>query len=167
MKTVIRLGFLASLSLIIFSCNKQVDTTGTVTTTAPTTAAQITASIFPFTNQPSATVLGEAKSVFHAGDVVAIYVPYGVANDQIVTAQLILENASTNELLGTFDLLPSTDPSGEQLEVPTDLINSLFMFAKFTIDDSYTGKTVNITTSMIGYKTISQEKLENGFSVQP
>jgi hypothetical protein len=165
MKTVIRLGFLSFLSLVLFSCKKE-NTLG-FATGQQSTEASITSNIFPFTNQPAETVLGKAQSVFHTGDVVIIYVPYGVSNDMVTSGTLTIKDASNNEVLNTYEMSPSTEETMVQLNVPAELRSTQFMFASFPIDETYAGKTVHIVTSLQGNKAVSESILENGFSIQP
>lgn len=164
MKTVIRLGFLLTLSVVFFSCSKQNELS---TTAVDNSIPSISSKIFPYTNQPIATMLGKSQGGFHSGDVIALYVPYGVYNDVVVSGTLMLKDVAHDQVLGTYQLLPSTDSSAAQLTIPGEIRDVPFMFTTFTIDDSYIGKTVSIYTSIAGSRTASEDFLENGFFIEP
>lgn len=164
MKTVIRLGFLLTLSVVFFSCSKQNELS---VTPVDQSTPSISSKIFPYTNQPISTMLGKSQGGFHSGDVIALYVPYGINNDVVVSASMTIKDAVRDEVLGTYELLPSTDSSAAKLNIPGDLRDTPFMFTTFTIDDAYIGKTVNIYTTIVGGKTASEDFLENGFFIEP
>jgi hypothetical protein len=164
MKTVIRLSFLAFASFVMFSCKKS-DTLVVNEPPVPDTP-NITSKIFPYTTQPVSTSLGSAQTVFTTGDVVTIFVPYGVGNDDIVSSTLVVSDNASGDAIATFDLLPNTDPSAAQLNVPADLHDVPFMFVTFTADNNFSGKVIDVATSIVGNKAHSEDTLATAFSVQ-
>jgi hypothetical protein len=164
MKTVLRICILLILSFVLYSCSK---TDAVAATDPPPAIPNITSKIYPYTTQPAPIVLGTAQSVFHEGDVVTLYVPYGVSNDIVVSANLVITDAGSSDVINTFTLLPSSDPSAAQLNLPADLHDVPFMFVTFTADNAFTGKAVNVSTSIAGSTAHSEDVLNNAFSVIP
>ncbi len=163
MKTVIRLSFLAIASFVMFSCKKD---DAVVTQPQPQADPNITSKIYPYTTQPISTTLGSAQTVFNTGDVVTIFVPYGVGNDNVVSSSLVASDNASGDAIATYALLPSTDPSAAQLDVPADLHDVPFMFVTFTADNNFSGKVIDISTSIVGNKAHSEDTLATAFSVQ-
>ena len=127
---------------------------------------EITSKIFNKTNNPFAVNFGNASAVFNVGDKVAIYLPYGINMDELQTASITLSDASTEELLGVHDLLPSSDPSLSVLNVPYDLWYVPFRFVSVNIDTNYSGRTISMTTTLTGGLSSSIDILNNAFIVQ-
>jgi len=164
MKTVIRLSFLAFASFVLFSCTKS---DALVVNEPPVPdSPNITSKIFPYTTQPVNAALGSAQTVFNTGDVVTIFVPYGVGNDDIVSSTLVVSDNASKDAIATYPLLLSTDPSAAQLNIPADLQNVPFMFVTFTADNNFTGKIIDVSTSIVGNKAHSEDTLATAFSVQ-
>jgi hypothetical protein len=164
MKTVLRICILIILSFVLYSCSK---TDAMVVTNPPPAVPNITSKIYPYTTQPASAALGTGQSVFQEGDIVTLYVPYGVSNDNVVSSTLVITDAGSGDVIKTFTLFPSTDSSAAQLDLPADLRDVPFMFTTFTLDNTFTGKAVNVSTSIIGNTAHSEDVLNNAFSVIP
>jgi hypothetical protein len=165
MKTLHRLGLLAIMSVVLFSCKKE-----TVSDPVPDTIFRdpvITSKIYPFINQPAPMDLGTTNTTLHAGDEVTVYMPYGVFNDNIITSTLTLTDDVNGSVLGIYNWVPSTDASAATLNVPIDLREVPFMFVTFTVDASMTGYNVNLASSIVGKKTQSEDAIANAFKVDP
>jgi hypothetical protein len=164
MKAVIRLSLLAVGFLAMVSCSK---TDAPVDNQPPVPdLPNITSKIFPYTTQPVNATLGSAQTVFNTGDAVTLFVPYGVGNDVIVSSTLVVTDHASGDAIATFNLIPSTDTSAAQLTIPADLQNVPFMFVTFTADNNYTGKVIDINTSIVGNKAHSEDSLATAFSIQ-
>ncbi|MDX1938492.1 MAG: hypothetical protein SFU21_15335 [Flavihumibacter sp.] len=165
MKTLHRLGLLTIMSIALFSCKKE-----TITEPTPDTIFRdpvITSKIYPFINQPAPMDLGTTNTTLHAGDMVTVYMPYGVFNDNIVTSTLTLTDDVNGSVLGVYNWVPSTDASAATLNVPIDLRDVPFMFVTFTVDASMMGYNINLASSIVGKKTQSEDAIANAFKVDP
>ena len=164
MKTIFSLAIAAFISTCFISCTKdQVPANDFVTSVNNT--PEITSKIFTKTNDPAPMEFG-ASTVINTGSRVAIYLPYGINKDVMQTATITLTDAVTEETLGVFNLLESTDASAATLNIPADLAWVPFKFAAIDIDNTYTGRTITITTNLAGQVAVSDDVLPNAFSVQ-
>jgi hypothetical protein len=166
MKTLLRLTLLTFISTSLFSCTKTIDKEwSSQNAPAAVTEPSVSAKIYDYTTQPALMNLGSPAAIVQEGNKVTIFVPYGIVNDKVNTATLTVKDASLDEVIGTYNLLPNTNSAAAQLVVPTDLKFSTFMFATFTIDGAYVGKTVNLYTNIAGSKVNTEDSFENAFSV--
>jgi hypothetical protein len=163
MKSIIRFALLSMLTVAFFSCNK---TTVLPANDYMSENPTIKSKIYPYVVQPYEMTLGKSGSIFRTGDKVIIFLPYQVANDEIVSAQATVSNAVSQEIIGTYDLIFSTDPNLGELQVPAELEGTKFMIAVLPIDDAYKTKLVNISTHITGGKTNSSDELINAFGVE-
>lgn len=166
MKTIHYLYVLAIFSASFVACKKyEVPPNADFANTINTEPA-ITSKIFNQTNNPFTVQFGNTNAVFSAGDKVAIYLPFGINKDVLQTSTITLSDASTEEVLGVFNLLSSTDPSVSVLNVPYDLWYVPFRFITVNIDTNYSGRTITMTSTLTGELTSSIDILSNAFTVQ-
>ena len=164
MKTILNLFLGATLIVSVASCKKESAESIKLETTVVTDPV-IDSKIYSRTNNPSAIEFG-GGTMISTGSRVAIYVPYVVANDALQVATITLVDENTQEPIGTYNLLPSSDASAGTLTIPYDLAYVPFLFAAIDLDVTFTGKTVTITTHLNGTNTSSDDVLPNAFSVQ-
>jgi hypothetical protein len=163
MKTIIRFAFVSILSVAFYSCTK-----------APVMSVDgymsdnpsIVSKIYPYVMQPYEMTLGKAGSIFKTGDKVVIFLPYQAANDEIVSAQATVTDATTQEIIGTYEMIFSTDPNLGDILVPGELEGTIYMVAVLPIDDAYKTKLVNISTYISGSRVSSSDELVNAFGVE-
>ena len=168
MKTFFRLCLLATFSIVVSSCTKtNFDQTTNNTAQPPIPTPVIEAKIYRFINQPFETRLGTAEAIFHEGDNVVIYIPYLVTNDKLQNASISMINDAKGLEIAKFDLLPSTDPSADQLKVPQEIKDLPFMFVTFTADNNFTDKTISLITTFTGNLTTTTDAIPAAFSVVP
>lgn len=74
--------------------------------------------------------------------------------------------ATTEGALRTFNLLHSTDASAATLSIPTALAYVPYMFAAIGIDNNYTGRSVTISTQIVGKYTSSDKVMPGAFKIQ-
>lgn len=164
MKTILNLFVIAALSFVFVSCSKNQFIENPPATTVVTDPV-LASAIFNKTNDPAPIEFG-GNTVINAGSRVAIYLPYVIANDVMQTSTITLTDATTEETLGTFSLLPSTDASAATLNIPTDLAYVPYLFAAIDIDNNYVGRSVTISTHLAGKHASSDQIMPNAFSVQ-
>jgi hypothetical protein len=164
MKTILNLAFTAAISITVISCTKNQLPENNFETTVNNDPA-ITSKIFDKTNNPATMEFG-ASTVVNTGAKLAIYLPYGINKDVMQTSTITLMDTNTEEVLGTFNLLPSTHSSAATLTIPYELAYVPFMFAAIDIDNTYTGRSVSIYTHLAGQYAISDDLLPNAFTVQ-
>ena len=164
MKTILHLFVAAVLSVAFVSCTKnQLPKPAPATTVV--TDPVISSTIFNKTNDPAVIEFGTG-TIINSGSRVAIYLPYVIANDVMQASTITLTDASTEETLGTYNLLPSTHSSAATLSIPMDLAYVPYLFAAIDIDNTYMGRSVTISTHLAGNYTFSDEVMPNAFSVQ-
>ena len=166
MKTIHILSLMTVFSIAVISCKKNELPLSRNAANTISTEPAITSKIFTHTNNPFAVTFGQAEAVFNTGDKVAVYLPYGINNDVLIGTTISLTDASTEEVLGSYDLLPSSHPSISTLGVPYDLSNVPFRFIVINIDNNYSGRTITMTTTLTGQMSSSIDVLSNAFSVQ-
>jgi hypothetical protein len=166
MKTLLRLTLMTFLSATVFSCTKTIDKEWASPSPAQETAPSVSSKIYDYTTMPSFMNLGSPAAVLQEGSTITIFVPYGIANDKVSSATLTVKEVLFEEELGTYTLLPNTHSSAAQLVVPDELKSTTFMFATFTIDAAYAGKTVSLFSTITGSQVTSADYLLNAFSVQ-
>lgn len=165
MKTLLRLTLLTFVSIVLFSCSKTIDKEWASPNAPAVTEPSVSAKIYEYTTQPALMNLGSPAAIVQEGNKVTIFVPYGIVNDKVTTATLTVKDAVLDEMIGTYNLLPNTNSAAAQLIVPDDLKFSSFMFATFTIDAAYAGKTVSLHTNITGSQVATQDSFENAFSI--
>lgn len=159
----LHIGFAAFISIFFISCTKNQLSNNNFGTTVNNEPA-ITSKIFKKTNDPFYIEFGTG-AIINSGTKVAIYLPYGINKDILKTATITL-TSNTEEILGNFNLVPSTDASAATLNIPYDLWYVPFMFAVVNIDNTYTGKSVNIRTHLAGQAAVSDDVFADAFIVQ-
>ncbi len=164
MKTIFYLCSAAIISLAAVSCTKQQVPANNEPNTVVTDPV-ISSKIFTKTNDPAAIEFGTG-AVLNTGSRVAIYLPYVISNEVLQSATLTLMDANTEETLGTFNFLPSSDQSAATLNIPGELWYVPFMFAAVDLDNTYSGRTITIITQMSGQVAVSNDVLPNAFTVQ-
>jgi hypothetical protein len=167
MKTLVRFAMLSLFSATLFSCTKTIDKEWASASTPPVTEASVSAKIYDYTTQPSFMNLGSQAAILEQGNTITIFVPYAIANDKVTTATLTVKDAEFDELIGTYNLLPSTSSAAAQLVVPEELKFSTFMFATFTVNEAYAGKKVSLYSNIAGSKVATEDSFANAFSVLP
>ena len=165
MKAIIHLCLMAIFSIAVSSCSKTDLTNSIGNNNIPNTTPVIDARIYHFVNQPFETELGTPAAVFHEGDNVTIYIPYVVVNDNLQSATISMIDDATGLEIGKYDLVPSTDPSAAQLNIPDAVRLVPFMFVTFTTDNNYTDKTISLTTSFAGLLTSTTDAVNSAFTV--
>ena len=158
------MAFIAIISIAAISCTKNQLPENNFETTVNNNPA-IDSRIFAKTNNPASIEFG-AGAVINTGTKLAIYLPYGINKDVMQTSTITLMDTNTEEVLGTFNLLPSTHSSAATLTIPYDLAYVPFMFAAIDIDNTYTGRSITISTHLAGQYTISDDVLSDAFTVQ-
>jgi hypothetical protein len=118
--------------------------------------------------QPAPMELGTSSAVIRTGDTVTFFLPYTSRNEEFVESTVVLSDDATGLAINQYDLLPYSDPSAAQLNLPENLTGQPeFFFVTFVADESFVGKTVSITTRLEGQITISTDVLNAAFSVIP
>ena len=163
MKTILSLAAIV-VSVGLFSCTKNQLPVNNFETTVNNDPG-ITSKIFTKTNDPASMEFGSG-TVINTGAKVAIYLPYGINKDVMQTSTITLMDTNTEEVLGTFNLLPSTHSSASTLHIPGDLAWVPFMFAAIDIDNNYTGRSITISTHLAGQYAVSDDVMPNAFTVQ-
>ena len=164
MKTILSMALAAIVSATFISCTKNQLPENNFVTSVNNDPA-ITSKIFTKTNDPAPMEFG-ANTVITTGSKLAIYLPYGINKDVMQAATITLSDAVTEETLGTFNLLESTNSSAATLNIPVDLAWVPFKFATITLDNTYTGRAITITTHLAGQVAVSDDVMSNAFSVQ-
>ena len=131
----------AVLALVLSSCQKSSDLI------APATAQKMAKSrdlnttelwskFLPFINEPVTMNLGNESSFLQVGDKPVFYV---LVSDMVGTdsfsGTLTLKDANSDMEFGTFNLVPSYDPSVRDITIPDELksLNLPFMFVRVDI----------------------------------
>jgi hypothetical protein len=164
MKPILGLALASIISVTIISCTKNRLPENNFVTSVNNDPA-ITSKIFTKTNDPAQIEFG-SNAIISTGSRLAIYLPYGINKDVMQAATITLTDAVTEETLGTFNLLESTHSSAATLNIPADLAWVPFKFAAIDIDNTYTGRTITVTTHLAGQVAVSDDVLPGAFSVQ-
>jgi hypothetical protein len=165
MKMIFRLCAIAFFSIALSSCSKT-DLSIPQGGAPPTPDAFISSRIEPNIVEPADMTLGTTSAVLHQGDKMTIFVPYSISNESFVTATVTMTDDATGLPINTYDLVPSTDALASNITLPQSLFNQQnFYFLSFIADENYGGKTVTITTTLVGEVTHSTEVLNAAFSV--
>jgi len=164
MKTILKLAFIATISVSVISCQKDQIVKDDFVTSVNNNP-EIDSKIFTKTNNPVAMEFG-SSAIINSGFKIAIYLPYSINKDVMKSATITLTDATTEEILGTFDLLESTHSSAATLNIPTELAWVPFKFAAIDIDNNYVGRTITITTHLVGQVASSDDVLPGAFTVQ-
>jgi len=166
MKTISRLCAIAIFSLCVASCTKT-DLNQTVpnpVTAEPTISSRIERNIV----EPGEMELGTPAAIIHGGERITIFVPYSIINEAFTSSRITMTDEATGETIDSYDLVPSTDPSGYELNKPSSMHEQPnFFFVTFVANESYVGKTVAITTTLQGQVTLSTDVLNSAFTVVP
>jgi hypothetical protein len=167
MKTIFHLCVVAFISFATLSCTKT-DLSKLTAETPVNNDPYISSKIDKYIVQPGSMELGTSSAIMHQGDSVTIFLPYSVVNESFVTSKVTMTDDATGLPINTYDLVSYTDPSASQLKLPDDLFyHPEFFFVTFVADESYTGKTVSITTTLEGQTTYSSDVLNGAFSIIP
>lgn len=167
MKTIVRLCLIAIISFGAMSCTKSkvTDLTGTAN---PDNEPFVYSKIERTIVQPAPMELGTSSAVIHSGETVTIFVPYISRNEEFVKTTVVMTDDATGLAINQYDLISHLDPSAAQLNLPENLTGQPeFFFVTFVADESYTGRTVSITTRLEGQITNSTDFLIAAFTVIP
>lgn len=166
MKTIIHLCVVATISLATLSCKKSDLPQNNLLTTSNNDAV-IDSRIDRFILEPTSMELGTPDAIIHQGDRVTIFLPYEIVNENFVSAMITMTDDATGLPVYTYDMVSSKDPSASQLVLPENLSdNAEFFFVTFVANEDYTGKTISITTKLIGHSTSSTDVLNAAFYVE-
>ena len=164
MKTILKLAIAATVSVSVISCTKDQIVKDDFVTSVNNNP-EIDSKIFTKTNNPMVMEFG-GNAVINAGSRIAIYLPYSINKDVMQSSTITLIDATTEETLGTFNLLESTHSSAATLNIPTELTSVPFKFAAIDIDNTFSGRTITIATHLAGQVAFSDDVLAAAFSVQ-
>ena len=166
MKTIIHLCVIATLSFATLSCKKS-DLPQNNLLTATNNDAVIDSRIDRFILEPTSMELGTPDAIIHEGDRVTIFLPYEIVNENFVSAMITMTDDATGLPVNTYDMVSSKDPTASQLVLPENLMNNPeFFFVTFVANEDYTGKTISVTTKLVGNSTFSTDVLNAAFSVE-
>ena len=166
MKTITHLCVAAILSFAIVSCKKSVLPQNDQLP-AFNNEPFLDSRIDRFIMEPTSMELGTPDAIVHEGNQVTIFLPYEIVNDNFVSAMITMTDDATGLPVNTYELVSSKDPSASQLVLPEDLSdNADFFFVTFVANEDYTGKSISITTKLIGHSTSSTDVLNSAFSVE-
>lgn len=167
MKTIFRLCLIAIISFGALSCTKS-NMSDLAGTTAPDIEPFVYSKIERNIVQPAPMELGTSSAIIHQGDSVTIFLPYSRRNEEFVKSTIIMTDDATGATINMYDLIPYTDPSASQLNLPENLTGQPeFFYVTFVADESYTGRTVSIATRLEGQITMSTDALYGAFTVIP
>jgi hypothetical protein len=166
MKTIFYLCAATIFSVATISCTKNEISRNFNPANTISTEPVISSKIYTQTNNPFAVKFGQAQAVFNPGDKVVVYLPYAINNDVLQAATIVLTDASSEESLGSYNLLPASHPLLSELNVPYDLWYVPFRFVMIDLNSNYSGRTITMTTTLSGQLTSSTDILQNAFSVQ-
>ncbi|HET6993422.1 MAG TPA: hypothetical protein VFI06_00505 [Chitinophagaceae bacterium] len=169
MKTVFHLCVVAVISFAALSCTKSDFSRLTAENPSnPNTDPYISSKIERNIVDPGEMELGTASAIIHQGEKVTIFVPYTIGNEVFSTATITMTDDATGLPIKTYDLLSYNDESSAQLTLPATVSRSQeFYFISFVADESYTGKTISITSLLEGHATSSTAVIQSAFSVEP
>jgi hypothetical protein len=123
------------------------------------------AKIYHVINEPRETVLGDSTAVFTVGERMTIYVPYEAIMDNLSSATLTITDEAGN-VMAMVDMTQSTDMMAGQMNVPQQLQGASFVFATIDLGEEYAGRTLSIHSQVSGGQTVSDDAIQNAFSVQ-
>jgi hypothetical protein len=116
--------------------------------------------------EPAPMELGTANSTIYLGETAKFFVPYSIVNEQIVNATMTMVDDATGEVVGTYDMLPSTDESAALLSLPEGMsADQPFYFVSFTAGNEYFGKTISLHSKVTGQSSKSNVSLAAAFQV--
>ena len=162
MKTVFR-SFLFLLMVVeVSSCDKN---SGISSDEMIIKEAKIQSKIYPVVSEPYQMILGKSGTIFRTGEKIIILVPYQIINDAIISGTLETSDAQTGGVINTYELNLSTDPQFVGISIPEELEGKPFMVGVISIDDAYLTKLINISSSINGAKTSSNDLISNAFGV--
>lgn len=156
MKTLNLIFATVTLAFVLTSCQKSSDLI------APTPAKKMAKSrelaitemwskFLPSINEPIAMPLGDERSFLQAGEKPVFYV---LVSDMVGTdsfnGKLTLKDADSDLEFGTFDLVPSYDPSVADVNVPDELkaLNLPFLFVRVTIPAESIDHAINLVADV-------------------
>jgi hypothetical protein len=157
MKTTL---LVAVLAISFVSCKKDPFTIPDVTP-----QPSLEAKVYPYVNQPREAALGDAATIFYVGERVTIYVPYNVNHDYLNHATITISDENGN-MITSMEMTPSTDMMANELNIPMELQGANFLFANIDLGEEYAGKSISIKTQVSGGQTVSDDTMQNAFSVQ-
>ena len=162
MKTIFRSFLFLMMVVAVSSCKKYI---GVTSDEMIIKEARIQSKIYPVVAEPYLMVLGKSGSIFKTGEKIIVLIPYQIINDVIVSGTLETSDAQTGGMINTYELKPSTDPQFADISIPEELEGKPFMVGVISINDAYLTKLINISTSINGAKTSSNDVISNAFGV--
>ncbi len=185
MKNLFRLSAVVLITGAIVSCSKSSDNLAGTDTglsnakmkrSREANASENWSTIYPAITEPRPTPLGNPDSYLFTDDRAVFYVVISQeAVSDAYTGTMDLTDDATGNLIGTYTMLPHTDPAAAGLLVPEEIRQSQlpFMFAVITLDSQYTGMTVSMQSTVqvqstvgLPISNISQAWLPAAFTVQ-
>ena len=164
MKIVFRFCVAAILCVGAVSCTKSTSGIAMPSNNEPFIYSKINTSIA----QPIHMQLGTESSILSVGDRVTIFLPYSSRNEEFVSRNITMTDVLTEEPIRTYQLVSSEDPSASDLILPDDMLDQQnFFFVTFVIDESYTGKSITLKSTLEGQHTSSRDVMPAAFSVLP
>ena len=127
--------------------------------------ARIQSKIYPVVSEPYQMILGKSGSIFKTGEKIFVLIPYQIINDVIVSGTLETSDAQSGGVINTCELKHSTDPQFADISIPEELEGTLYMIGVISINDDYLTKLINISASINGAKTSSNDMISNAFGV--
>jgi hypothetical protein len=164
MKKFVPVTYLAILSLLFFSCNKNESHYIFAKEEVP---AKLESKIYPvITGVNGEIVLGKEQSTCTVGETVTLFLPYEVVADDIQNGRLTITDGGTGEVVRELEMTMSTDLSIINVIVPEEIQGSSFLFVNIPIEGDMAGKSFHIATKMEAYKLTSQDEMKHAFNVQ-
>lgn len=162
MKPILRSFLFLLIVLAVYSCSKSSGVEGDEYIIKE---ARIQSKIYPYVSEPYQMTLGKSGSIFRTGDKIIVLVPYQMVNDSIVSGTLETSDAQSGGMINTYELNLSTDPQFAGISIPEELEGKPFMVGVISINDAYLTKLINISSSINGAKTSSNDVINNAFGV--
>lgn len=156
MKTLNLIFATAALAFVLSSCQKSSDLIAptpakTMAKSRDVNTAELWSKILPSINEPWAMPLGNADSYLQVGDKPVFYV---LISDMVATdsfnGKLTLKDADSDMEFGTYDLVPSYDPSVADVIVPDELknLNLPFLFVRVNIPAESFNRSVDLVADI-------------------
>jgi len=162
MKTILRSFLFLMMVVAVSSCVKN---SGISHDEMIIKEARIQSKIYPVVSEPYQMIMGKSGAIFRTGEKIIVLVPYQIINDSIVSGTLETSDAQSGGMINTYQLKLSTDPQFADITIPEELEGKPFMVGVISIDDAYLSKLINISSSINGAKTSSNDLISNAFGV--
>lgn len=162
MKTQLPTGLLVLSIFAILSCSKN---DSAYFSKSETVKPRLESAIYPLLSQ-SNEVVPSHQTVFGAGEAITVFVPYRAVGDKVYRATLRLKDASTGETLREIPMTASTDLSVMNVVVPEEIQGAPFQFSTVSIDQELAGKSINLSSELMGGRFQSKDEWQRAFIVQ-